>query len=516
MKKKILTAIITVGLITGIGSVAQSKELDNIDAKNKTVVEIEANKDKAIQKGKVINVTSNLRVRQTASTSGAIVGHLYGGDVVNITGKSGNWYEVQINGGKGFVSSDYISIIGNETVVEGKDGEVINVSTSLRLRKSPSISAEIIGTLRNGERFKILEKSNGWYKINRDNQIGYIHGDYVRELGNNTGGNTGNDGNEAVKPETEQKLWDGKVINVSTSLRVRSDASTSASILGNLYAGNKVEVYGQKNGWYKIKFNDKFGYVHGDYVAKADSNTGNESIKPEESDKKLWDGKVVNVSTSLRVRSDASTSASVLGNLYGGNIVEVYGQKNGWYKIKFSGKFGYVHGDYIVKADSSTGNNNGGSNENNSGSETNKSKYDTVLNEMKNHLGTPYVYGGAGEIISDSLIASLQKKFPGQQYSVSAQYKNGNYRAFDCSGLMQWGFKKAGITLGRTTYDQVKAGVGVSKSNIKPGDLVFYSDLNHVGMYVGNDQWIEAPRTGSPVRITEIPWSKIGQIRRVL
>ena len=87
---------------------------------------------------------------------------------------------------------------------------------------------------------------------------------------------------------------------------------------------------------------------------------------------------------------------------------------------------------------------------------------------------------------------------------------------FDCSGFMQWGFNKANISIGRTTYDQIKSGVEVSLDDVQPGDLLFYSNLGHVGMYIGNGQWIESPNHGKTVRITNVPWSSIGRARRVL
>lgn len=81
---------------------------------------------------------------------------------------------------------------------------------------------------------------------------------------------------------------------------------------------------------------------------------------------------------------------------------------------------------------------------------------------------------------------------------------------------MRWSFARAGITLSRSIYGQVNDGVGVSVNNAKPGDLLLYSDLSHVGMYIGNGQWIESPYSGQYVRIVNVPWSKIGYARRVL
>ncbi|WP_051624218.1 C40 family peptidase [Clostridium akagii] len=91
-------------------------------------------------------------------------------------------------------------------------------------------------------------------------------------------------------------------------------------------------------------------------------------------------------------------------------------------------------------------------------------------------LGVPYVYGGATPA------------------------------GFDCSGLIQYVYAHNGsyeIQLPRTTYSQINVGTSVAKSNLQPGDLVFFGSLSspyHAGIYIGSNQFIEAPHTGANVR----------------
>ncbi|MFI1763776.1 NlpC/P60 family protein [Streptomyces sp. NPDC020800] len=90
-------------------------------------------------------------------------------------------------------------------------------------------------------------------------------------------------------------------------------------------------------------------------------------------------------------------------------------------------------------------------------------------------LGSPYVWGATGP------------------------------NAFDCSGLAQAAYHSAGISLPRTTYAQINAGRRVSRSELQPGDLVFfYSGISHVGIYVGNGQMIHAPNPSAPVRLAPV------------
>ncbi|MEV7883321.1 NlpC/P60 family protein [Streptomyces sp. NPDC002817] len=77
--------------------------------------------------------------------------------------------------------------------------------------------------------------------------------------------------------------------------------------------------------------------------------------------------------------------------------------------------------------------------------------------------------------------------------------------AFDCSGLMQAAYRSAGISLPRTTYAQIDTGRRVARSELLPGDLVFfYSAISHVGIYIGNGQMIHAPNPSAPVRVAPI------------
>ncbi|MEU9990498.1 NlpC/P60 family protein [Streptomyces sp. NPDC048045] len=90
-------------------------------------------------------------------------------------------------------------------------------------------------------------------------------------------------------------------------------------------------------------------------------------------------------------------------------------------------------------------------------------------------LGSPYVWGATGP------------------------------NAFDCSGLAQAAYHSAGVSLPRTTYAQINAGRRVSRSELQPGDLVFfYSGISHVGIYVGNGQMIHAPNPSAPVRLAPV------------
>ncbi|MFF8868916.1 C40 family peptidase [Streptomyces massasporeus] len=114
-------------------------------------------------------------------------------------------------------------------------------------------------------------------------------------------------------------------------------------------------------------------------------------------------------------------------------------------------------------------------------------KADKALAFARAQIGKPYVWGAVG---------------PG---------------SYDCSGLTQAAWKAAGVTLPRTTYDQVNAGTTVPLTQARPGDLVFfYDDVTHVGIYIGNGMMIHAPKPGTYVREESIYYDGESAIHSVV
>jgi cell wall-associated NlpC family hydrolase len=77
--------------------------------------------------------------------------------------------------------------------------------------------------------------------------------------------------------------------------------------------------------------------------------------------------------------------------------------------------------------------------------------------------------------------------------------------SYDCSGLIQYAYAKAGIALPHSSSMQSRMGTPVAKANLQPGDLVFfYSPVSHVGMYIGNGQMVHASTYGQPVKVVNL------------
>ena len=478
----------------------------------------------SISKGQVINVTSTLRIRKSASTSSAVLGTIRNGSTFDIISKSGSWYQINYNGVTGYVHGDYVKEITTSSTVSQK-GKVYNVSSNLRVRSGASTSASVLGYLTNNAEVNIVGSEGEWYKIQYNSGYGYVSKEYITTNLNSTN-NTGNSGSSEVEVNKT-----GYVYNVSSGgLRVRKEPSTSSTVLGTLYSGNSVNIVGETGSWYKIKYNSSYAYVHKDYItenkpsSESNSSTGNSNSTTDSNNSSQTMnavGVITNVSSNLRVRKQPSSDAVVLGYLLNNESVNITGKEGNWYKINFKGSVGYVSADYVkisTGSNNSTGSNSSSGSSNNNASVSNA--YNIVLEELKSHIGSPYAYGGSGELVTNASIQTLKNRFPDYasagKYDSLYQYVDSGVRMFDCSGFMQWGFNKANISIGRTTYNQIKSGVEVSLDSVQPGDLLFYSDLGHVGMYIGNGQWIESPNSGKTIRITNVPWSSIGRARRVL
>ena len=234
----------------------------------------------------------------------------------------------------------------------------------------------------------------------------------------------------------------GAGTTTGSSLRLRSEPSTSASVVTMLDKGVSVAILDDSaDGWYKIGYNGSTGYVSADYLTVDSDNvfTTYGRINSE----------------GVNVRSAASTDSSVLATVSDGTIVTVNGLVDGWYDVTCEyGTEGYIRSDFVDLTNSASSNSD-------------------IVDTAKQYLGTRYVYGG----VSPS--------------------------GFDCSGYTMYVYSQHGYSLPHSATSQWQSGLGTrvySISELQPGDLVFFNDpsrnagkaCSHVGIYVGNGKHIHS------------------------
>ena len=247
------------------------------------------------------------------------------------------------------------------------------------------------------------------------------------------------------------------------ALRLRQSASTDSTILATASKGDSVIILENAgNNWYKVDYKSVQGYMSGEYPTVATT-----------ADAAIGYGKVSAGGSTLNMRSGAGTSYGVVSSLPDGTIVEIVGINNGWYKIQYGGKTGYVSSDYMVTVKDSVGSRSTAE------AASSSAIGDQIVAYAKQFLGVPYVYGGNGP------------------------------NCFDCSGFTKYVYAHFGVTLNRTATDQLANGTSVSKSQLQPGDLVFFranttKPVSHVGIYIGNGQFIHASTNTYSVQIDRL------------
>jgi murein DD-endopeptidase len=132
--------------------------------------------------------------------------------------------------------------------------------------------------------------------------------------------------------------------------------------------------------------------------------------------------------------------------------------------------------------------------------------------------------GGASSIAEGSSIAERAARHATQLVGKPYRYGGASpSTGFDCSGLVQWSYSQAGRKLPRSTDDQRVAAQRIRLSELRPGDLIFFDQEgkknSHVGIYVGNGEFVHAPSSGKRVRRDRLDapyWSKhISEARRL-
>lgn len=171
-------------------------------------------------------------------------------------------------------------------------------------------------------------------------------------------------------------------------------------------------------------------------------------------------------SNGLNIRSSWSTNAAILGTVSYGTDLTVTGLcENGWVQVLYKGQIAYVSGEHVTDYQQVDQN-------------ASQSAVE-IANFAMTFVGYPYVYGA----------------------------EHPDY-GFDCSGLVYYCFGQYGHNLKRTADDQMdNDGVAVSRDSLQVGDLVFFgsgSYANHVGIYIGNENFVHAANPSSGVRVSSM------------
>lgn len=317
---------------------------------------------------------------------------------------------------------------------------------ALGVYDTPSEEGNVIDSLTKCENVEILESTEDWYKISyADGKDGYVAKQYVTE--------------SKAEAEYAAMYFDNyqcAVIKTNGgNVNLRSASNKNSSVIGQLENGSTVVIEYGENGFYKVLYGSDYdgGFVVADAVSIADNWVSKNDVSA--------------VQAQAAQRRAAEKAAKEKAERE--KAAREKAQKEAAEKAAQAQKEAKKASRKSTKVSS----NDGGTYT----APSSSSKGQTIVNNAKKYLGVRYVYGGTTP------------------------------SGFDCSGLVQYVCKSAGISVNRTAAAQFGNGKAVNKSDLQPGDLLFFSRggrVSHVGIYVGNGQMIHAPQTGDVVKISSI------------
>nr|WP_294494830.1 NlpC/P60 family protein [uncultured Mediterraneibacter sp.] len=275
---------------------------------------------------------------------------------------------------------------------------------------------------------------------------------------------------------------------------IRSAPDENSDWVGKLYSNSAAQVLEYLDGWTKIRSGSAEGYVPSDALI-----TGKEA----EAQAGEYENNTVTVTASaLNVRDGQGTQASILTQVTKGQEYEVTGDPvDGWYPVKVGEIDGWVSGKY-VEAETSF-----------SYGETKEEEEERVREEEEKkaleEAGIPVSSTG----VSGQAVIDYACQFVGNPYVWGGtSLTNGA----DCSGFTQSVYAHFGISLPRTTSEMVHAGYAVSYEEAQPGDMIFYGDGGHVGLYMGDGNIVNALNSDRGICIISATYTNIYAVRRVL
>jgi len=392
---------------------------------------------KAAIKGKII--ADNIRLRSEANTDSKILTLVSINDEVDVIEKDGDWYKIEYKGKTGYIKSDFIKLKkdnvkeenestdqqindekqNQETIPEQTEQEIITgertIAQTEKLYILPLLNSKVIYTIEANKVMEVVQNVNGWSYVMLDEVSGWIRTNKLVEKQEEVQPQEEQQTEVVEEPQEEEEQPTEKEVNKkgyikATSVNFRKEPSKTADVLSKLTINTEITVITEQEDWYKIKVNNKTGYVAKELVSfeKVEVTSRNE-------DEPRKNTQVENTKEENTVPTD--TASSSLGQ----QIVD--------YAMTFK--------------------------------------------------GYPYVYGGSTP------------------------------SGFDCSGFTSYVYKHFGYSISRSSSAQANNGVAVAKSDLQLGDLVLFkgqnsSSIGHVGIYIGNNQFIHASTYKTGVKISSL------------
>ena len=423
----------------------------------------------------------------------------------------------------------------------------INTETA-RLREEPNTTSTILEQLNENDEVEILEEEDNWYKVkanvNGQKITGYVSAKLVdaeKTTSTTVKDNTTDNKTTETTPEVttntdtvkEEPLTD---IDVSEDIKENKEydlqQEAEVKILPIMSSNTKCKLSGKVktvtilNDWCKIECDTSCGWIRTNVLKKlvkmeedateTSASTTNDTTSENSTNnsnnttsvKELNKTGYVKVE-GLTVRKGPSTSTEAINGLSKNDKVDIIGETDGWYQIKLKGEVGYVSAKYIsdtkvTETTSRSGSTIRNAEEQEKTEEVEETNTKTEETEETDETDTNTVSSSTG--ISGAEVVEYAKQYLGYKYVAGGSSPS---IGFDCSGFTTYVYKHFGISLNRSSRDQIKNGVAVSKNNLQPGDILIFNgssntSIGHVGIYVGENDFIHAANSREGVIITSL------------
>lgn len=296
----------------------------------------------------------------------------------------------------------------------------------------------------------------------------------------------------------------------ASSLRLRSEPNTSSQILDTAENKECVVIISKAGSWYKVNYNLQIGYMYADYLSVLTRENA-----------ELGYGQING--TSVNLRSGPSTSHSKVAVGAKGDKVYIIGLNEGWFKVIYGEKICYIRSDYVdlteipyENKDSANspkffrGGKSNGVTPSASALKGNSTTTPTVPDTTVPEASTPSTPDTETTVTPSGTVSGKQIVAEAEKY-LGCPYVSGGAspEGFDCSGFVYYVLKQLGYSPYRTCEDLNTMGTYVAKENLQPGDIVVFQNtykagISHVGIYVGNGQFIHSPNSRSVVSYADL------------
>ena len=435
-----------------------------------------------------------VRFRSGASLDASVLGEYNNGTALTVTGTSGEWTAVIINGTSGYVHSSYVSLgtanggtteepaqqpEPQTTPEQPSDGtNAFLCKDDVYLYCEPSFYSDIKGVFDKNDRLIIREVNGDWATVTIQGYPGYIHTDNI--TADSAAPSTPEASPEPTPAPTPTPASNPVTSNTKSGyvnadhVHLRSEPSTSSAIKGIFNKNDSLTITGTSGDWVGVSIQGLSGYIYKDYVSTDE--TPEPTPAPEPTPEPTTSPVVTTTEedgyikgNNVHMRSEPSVNGESLGEYNSGTKLTITGTSGDWTAVRIGGTVGYVYSTYVGKGEITVPANP-------------TDAYDEgvqMANFALQYVGYPYVWAGKSPDVG-----------------------------FDCSGLAYYTYTNFGYSMYRVANDQTRNGVHVDASDLQPGDLLcFYSGgsyVGHVGIYIGDGKFVHASTYTTGVIISEL------------